>query len=56
MMRIAHKRQEVCLGVKLKRLEKDLGQNFGIQLIPEKNTKYTLYGEDALVVLSEDET
>jgi hypothetical protein len=56
MIRIVHKRQEVCLGVKIKEQEKDLNQNFGIQLIPEKNTKYTLYAEDALVVLAEDET
>ena len=56
MMRLAHRRQEVCLGLKIKMHEKDINRNFGIKLIPEKNTKYILQAEDALVVLAEDET
>ncbi len=55
-MRIAQKREEVCLGVKIKALEGDMNQNFGVKLIPEKNQTYRLSPEDALVVLAEDET
>lgn len=55
-MRIAQKREEVCLGVKIKANEMDPDQNFGVKLIPEKNTKYNFKPEDCLVVLSEDET
>lgn len=56
MMRIAQKREEVCLGVKIKALEKDGKQNFGVKLIPEKNTPFKLEPDDALVVLAVDET
>ena len=56
MMRIAQKREEVCLGVKIKALEQDLTRNFGVKLIPEKNTTYRLKPEDCLIVVSEDET
>jgi hypothetical protein len=53
---IAQKRQEICLGVKLKQYEQDEDRNYGVKLIPEKDTSYTLGPEDALVVLAEDET
>lgn len=56
MIRIAQSREEVCLGVKIKSLEKDMAQNFGVKLIPPKDKKYTLQADDALVVLAEDET
>jgi len=56
IMWIAQKREEVCLGVKIKALEKDGGQNFGVKLIPEKNTSFALEPDDALVVLAVDET
>ena len=56
MIRIAQKREEVCLGVKQKAFEQDMDRNFGVKLIPEKNVRYTLNADDALVVLSEDET
>lgn len=56
MMRIAQKREEVCLGVKIKALERDGQENFGVKLIPEKNTSFTLGPDDALVVLAVDET
>ncbi len=56
MMRIAQKREEVCLGVKIKALEKDMDENFGVKLIPEKTSTFALQPDDALVVLSEDET
>ncbi len=55
-MKIAQKREEVCLGVKIKALEDSEDDNFGIKLIPEKNTIYLFEAEDCLVVLSEDET
>ena len=56
MIQIAQKREEVCLGVKIKEYEDDMGKNFGVKLIPDKNEVYTLGPEDALVVLAEDET
>ena len=56
MIAIAQQRQEVCLGVKIKTLEQDYDQNFGVKLIPEKTAVYTLAAEDTLVVLAEDET
>lgn len=55
-MGLALKREEVCIGVKIKALENDAEKNFGVKLIPEKNTKYTLQPDDCLVVVSEDET
>ena len=56
MIAIAQKRAEVCLGVKIKSLEQDFTQNFGVKLIPEKTATYTLEAQDSLVVLAEDET
>lgn len=49
------KRNEVCLGVKIKALETDKESNIGITLIPERNTTYALQADDSLVVLAEDE-
>ncbi len=56
LMGIAQNREEVCLGVKLKERERDSEQNFGVKLIPEKNTPYVIGEEDCLIVLAEDET
>ncbi len=56
MIHIAQQREEICLGVKLKSLENDASQNFGVKLIPEKHVSYTLNAEDSLVVLAEDDT
>ena len=56
MIAIAQQREEICLGVKIKAYEGDLERNFGVKLIPEKNTSYELTAEDSLVVLAEDET
>jgi len=36
-MAIAQKREEVCLGVKIKANETDKDKNFGVKLIPEKS-------------------
>ena len=55
MMAIAQKRDEVCIGVKIKALETNKESNNGITLIPEKNTVYDLQIDDSLVVLAEDE-
>jgi len=55
-MAIAQKRDEVCLGVKIKTDEMDADSNFGVKLIPEKSTTYSFAPDDCLVVLSEDET
>jgi hypothetical protein len=56
LMALAQKRSEVCLGVKIKALERDMDKNFGVKLIPQKNRKYSLTPEDTLIVLAEDET
>lgn len=56
MIAIAQKRdEEVCMGVKIKSLEEDAQQNFGVKLIPDKNVSYTLQAEDSLVVFAEDD-
>lgn len=54
-MRIAQKRGEVCLGVKLKAEESNEDANFGVRLVPDKNTRYHLTARDCLIVLAEDE-
>lgn len=56
LMGLAQKRGEVCLGIKVKIQEHDLDQNFGVQLIPDKNACFTLENRDSLIVLAEDET
>lgn len=53
---IARKRNEICLGIKIKSLESNSDKNYGVQLIPEKNERFTLKDEDCLVVVAEDET
>ena len=55
-MALAQKREEVCLGVKIKSKEAIAAENFGVKLIPEKSTAYNFKPDDCLVVLSEDET
>jgi hypothetical protein len=55
LMSVAQNREETCLGVKLHQHEGDLEENYGVKLIPEKNTVYELTAEDHLVVLAEDE-
>jgi K+/H+ antiporter YhaU regulatory subunit KhtT len=55
-MRTAQLRNgEVCIGYKLKALEADASKNFGVSLVPPKDTVLTLGPEDALVVVAEDE-
>ncbi len=55
LISVAQNREETCLGVKLHQHEGDLDENYGVKLIPEKNTVYELTAEDHLVVLAEDE-
>ncbi|MDJ0853209.1 MAG: hypothetical protein QNK04_32990 [Myxococcota bacterium] len=52
---LARKRDEVCIGFKQKELETDDEQNYGVKLIPEKNTRLTVNPDDCLIVLAEDE-
>lgn len=56
MMGIAQKREEVCIGVKITAKETHMDENFGVKLIPEKNTRYRLEPNDCLIVVAEDET
>jgi len=53
---LAQKREDICLGLKIKADEHDMEKNFGVKLIPEKNTRYKIGPEDCFVVLAEDET
>lgn len=55
LLAIANKRREICIGIREAHCAGDIDANFGVQLVPEKNTKYTLTAEDALVVVAEDE-
>ncbi len=55
LMGVARQRDEVCIGVKIRALEADSGQNCGVRLIPEKNTRFSLTQDDCLIVLAEDE-
>lgn len=55
MIRLAQKRDEVCIGVRVKADELNNAANNGVTLIPEKNTVYEITSEDSLVVVAEDE-
>jgi hypothetical protein len=56
LMALAQKRGgEVCIGYKLKHLEQDADKNFGVRLIPPKDTQVRLTADDALVVVAEDD-
>lgn len=55
LMAIAQKRGEICFGVRRNELANDRNKNFGVELIPEKNTEYLLQVNDSLVVIAEDE-
>lgn len=56
LMRLTQKRdEEICLGYKIKALEGDVGANFGVKLIPPKDSEITLNEEDCLVVVAEDD-
>ena len=56
LMRVTQKRdEEICLGYKLKALESDADANYGVKLIPPKDSEITLNEEDCLVVVAEDD-
>ena len=56
LMRVAQKRDaEVCLGYKLGSLENDSNRNYGVELIPPKDSSITLSAGDGLVVVAEDD-
>ncbi|MEL7498578.1 MAG: hypothetical protein AAFN77_13280 [Planctomycetota bacterium] len=56
LMGVAQKRdEEVCIGIKIGKKSTEADENYGITLIPEKNTVYTIEKGDALVVVAEDE-
>lgn len=55
LMALAQKRKEICFGVRLGKYADDIHKNFGVVLIPEKNTNYTIQADDSLVVIAEDE-
>ena len=55
MIRIAQKRDEVCIGLKIRAEEQNSAANNGVTLIPEKNETFELTAEDSLVVVAEDE-
>lgn len=56
LIMLCQQRHEICLGVKLKAFERDLANNFGVELIPAKATRFNLCEHDTLIVLAEDET
>ena len=45
----------VSIGYKLKGLDNDASRNFGVKLIPPKDSEVTLTADDALVVVAEDD-
>ncbi|HPO50543.1 MAG TPA: hypothetical protein PLO89_09485, partial [Spirochaetota bacterium] len=49
-------RNETCFGVKIKKYEDDRDANYGIYINPDKNQKFEITKEDALITLAEDET
>ncbi|MEX1033118.1 MAG: hypothetical protein WDZ30_07135 [Cellvibrionaceae bacterium] len=55
LIKQAQQRGEVCIGVKIASQEADAASNFGVQLIPDKNSHFELGQDDLLVVLAEDE-
>lgn len=55
IIKLAGKREEVCLGIRKGHLSKDASSNFGVKLNLAKDEKVTIQADDFLVVLSEDE-
>lgn len=51
----AQKREEVCLGIKITQDEENPEKNFGVDLVPIKDTIYHLKEDDCLIVLAENE-
>lgn len=56
LMRVAQNRNgEVCIGYKLKALESDGEKNYGVSLVPPKDTMVQVTHHDSLVVVAEDD-
>jgi hypothetical protein len=55
LMATANLRDEICIGIRLGDKSEDMGENYGVKLIPEKNTTYLITKDDSLVVIAEDE-
>ena len=56
LMAVAQNRGETCIGIKIDKYQRNIDRNYGIKLIPEKNTTYTLEPDDHIVVLATDES
>lgn len=56
LMAVAQNRGETCIGIKINKYQRNIDRNYGIKLIPEKNTSYTLEPDDHIVVLATDES
>jgi len=56
LMKVAQGRNgEVCIGYKLQALERDAKRNYGVRLVPPKDTAVRIGPGDALVVVAEDD-
>ena len=56
LMLLAQKRDmEACIGYKIGSLADDSSQNYGVELIPPKDSVIELNSGDGLVVVAEDE-
>jgi len=55
-MKAAQLRGEVCFGIKIAADEADPEKNYGVQIIPARDQRFTLGVGDGLIVLAEDET
>lgn len=55
LMALAQRRGEACIGVRCKKSEKLPSENYGVQLIPPKDSMIELGLDDSLVVVAEDE-
>lgn len=55
LMATANLRNEICIGLRLGDQATNKDKNYGVKLIPEKNTTYLITAGDSLVVVAEDE-
>jgi len=55
LMATANLRNEICIGLRLIDQAADKDKNFGVKLIPDKNSTYLITEGDSLVVVAEDE-
>lgn len=55
LMATANLRSEICIGLRLIDQAANKDKNFGVKLIPDKNSTYLITEGDSLVVVAEDE-